>query len=421
MKKMVGSLVLSAAVLGVAGCAGDSSSGSSDGTELNFWVFGATNYEELAAQYMEENPDVSIKVNFSEMGDLHNNLFTAVSSNSGAPDVTMVEVSQIAKFLDAQDRFYNLYDYGAEDVKGDYLEWKWNIAENTDGDYLLGLPTDIGPSVMFYRKDVFEEAGLPTEPEEVQPLVTDWEGFKEVAETVHSETGKVMLDTPETMFAAIRDQAPEQYFNTDDELIINESPYVREAYDTTAEMIKAGLIGKNEMWTPEWGNAMAEGSSGALLAPSWMVASIKGNAPDAEGDWGIVQMPEKAGNWGGSYIAIPKESKHPEEAYEFVEWLVAPERQLQSFNDSGMFPSAPAVYSEESFLNTSDEYFGGLNTAEIFAEAAETVEPIYMGKNYSIVHDELMTALINVASEGKDPDKEWDEAVKRITSQLDRQ
>ncbi|MDG5472208.1 extracellular solute-binding protein [Jeotgalibacillus sp. ET6] len=423
MKKILGTVAMSAAVLGLMGCAEDRSSGGSggDSDELNFWVFGATNYEELAAQYMEENPDVKIKVNFTEMGDLHNNLFTAVSSNSGAPDITMIEVSEISKFLDAQDRFHNLYEFGAEDVKGDYLDWKWNIAESTDGEFLMGLPTDIGPSVMYYRKDVFEEAGLPTEPEEVQPLVSDWAGFEETAKIIHDTTGKMMVDTPETLFAAKRDQAPEQYFNTEDELIIEDSPYVKQAYDDTAEMIQQDLVGQNAMWTPEWGNAMAEGSYGALLAPAWMVASIKGNAPDASGDWGIVQMPERAGNWGGSYIAIPKESDQPEEAYEFVEWLVAPERQLESFKDSGMFPSAPEVYEDEEFANTSDEYFGGLNTAEIFAEAAESVEPIYMGKNYSIVHDELMTALTNVASEGTDPQDEWDAAVERIKSQLERQ
>lgn len=419
MKKMFSGFVMSAAVLGLAGCADGGSSSESD--ELNFWVFGATNYEKLAEQYMEENPDVKIKVNFTEMGDLHNNLFTAVSSNSGAPDITMIEVSEISRFLDAEDRFYNLYDFGADEVQGDYLDWKWNIAESTDGDYLMGLPTDIGPSVMYYRKDVFEEAGLPSEPEEVQPLVSDWAGFKETAGKIHEATGKVMVDTPETLFAAMRDQAPEQYFNTDDELIIDSSPHVKQAYDQTVEMIQDGLVGQNSMWTPEWGNAMAEGSYGALLAPSWMVASIKGNAPDASGEWGIVQMPSGAGNWGGSYIAIPKESDQPEEAYEFVEWLVSPERQLESFNDSGMFPSAPAVYEEEDFINTSDEYFSGQNTAQLFAEAAESVEPIYMGKNYSIVHQELMTALINVASEDSDPEAEWDAAVERIKSQLERQ
>lgn len=44
-----------------------------------------------------------------------------------------------------------------------------------------------------------------------------------------------------------------------------------------------------------------------------------------------------------------------------------------------------------------------------------------MGLNYSIVNSELITALINVAVEGTDPQEEWDQAVDRINAQLERQ
>lgn len=420
MKKLrwLGLLVI---VLLLAACSSNDKTDGDGKVTLDFWVFGSAGYEELAEQYMKENPDVKINVNFTEMNDLHNNLFTSISAGSGAPDLTMIEISQIAKFLEASDKFYNLYDYGAEEVKDLYLDWKWKQAESVDGNFLLGLPTDIGPTAMFYRVDVFEEAGLPTDPAEVAELISTWEDYYEVAKIIKEKTGKLMSDSPELVFNSVRDQAPEQYFNENDELIIETSPYVKEAYDFATKMIQEGYVGQNSLWTPEWGNAMAEGSYATLLAPSWMVANIKGNAPDAGGKWAVTTMPEGAGNWGGSYIAIPKESKHPEEAYAFAKWLVSPENQYVSFVNNGLFPSAPEVYEKEDFVNFSDEYFGGQNTAEIFAKAAESVKPVYMGKNYAIVNTELVNALINVATNGTDPQKEWDDAVERIKSQLERQ
>lgn len=420
MKKLrwLGLLVI---VLLLAACSSNEETDGDGKVTLDFWVFGSAGYEELAEQYMKENPDVKINVNFTEMNDLHNNLFTSISAGSGAPDLTMIEISQIAKFLEASDKFYNLYDYGAEEVKDLYLDWKWKQAESVDGNFLLGLPTDIGPTAMFYRVDVFEEAGLPTDPAEVAELISTWEDYYEVAKIIKEKTGKLMSDSPELVFNSVRDQAPEQYFNENDELIIETSPYVKEAYDFATKMIQEGYVGQNSLWTPEWGNAMAEGSYATLLAPSWMVANIKGNAPDAGGKWAVTTMPEGAGNWGGSYIAIPKESKHPEEAYAFAKWLVSPENQYVSFVNNGLFPSAPEVYEKEDFVNFSDEYFGGQNTAEIFAKAAESVKPVYMGKNYAIVNTELVNALINVATNGTDPQKEWDDAVERIKSQLERQ
>lgn len=420
MKKLrwLGLLVI---VLLLAACSSNDKTDGDGKVTLDFWVFGSAGYEELAEQYMKENPDVKININFTEMNDLHNNLFTSISAGSGAPDLTMIEISQIAKFLEASDKFYNLYDYGAEEVKDLYLDWKWKQAESVDGNFLLGLPTDIGPTAMFYRVDVFEEAGLPTDPAEVAELISTWEDYYEVAKIIKEKTGKLMSDSPELVFNSLRDQAPEQYFNENDELIIETSPYVKEAYDFATKMIQEGYVGQNSLWTPEWGNAMAEGSYATLLAPSWMVANIKGNAPDAGGKWAVTTMPEGAGNWGGSYIAIPKESKHPEEAYAFAKWLVSPENQYVSFVNNGLMPSAPEVYEKEDFVNFSDEYFGGQNTAEVFAKAAESVKPVYMGKNYAVVNTELINALINVATNGSDPQKEWDDAVERIKSQLERQ
>ncbi|GAE92017.1 sugar binding secreted protein [Gracilibacillus boraciitolerans JCM 21714] len=99
----------------------DTSSDSGEKVALDFWIFGSTGYGELVDKYMEENPNVEITINEGEMNDMHNNLFTSISAGSGAPDIAQIEVSQIEKFLGAQDQFYNLNDYGANDVSGNFL------------------------------------------------------------------------------------------------------------------------------------------------------------------------------------------------------------------------------------------------------------------------------------------------------------
>ena len=151
---------------------------SKDGKiELDFWVFGATNYEDLAAEYEKQNSGIKIKVKTSETEEHHNSLFNALSAGSGAPDIVMIEVDQFDRLKQAQDRFVNLYDLGAKDIQDKYLDWKWKMGENSDGDFLFGLPTDIGPKAMYYRIDVFEEAGLPTDPDEVEALIQTVDDF----------------------------------------------------------------------------------------------------------------------------------------------------------------------------------------------------------------------------------------------------
>lgn len=403
---------------------GESSSGGDGNSEekvtLDFWVFGQFGFDGLVEKYNEENPNVEVNLQLQESEDMHNNLFTSLSAGSGAPDISMIEIAYIPQFREAQDHFYNLYDYGADDVKNNFLDWAWKNAESPEGDYMIALPTDIGPTAMYYRTDIFEEAGLPSNPDEVAELISTWDDYVEVARTIKSETGTNITDSPELLFNAVRDQAPEQYFNEDNELIIETSPYVKEAYDFATGLIQEGLVGQNELWTPEWGNAMSEGTSATLLAASWMVGRVKENAPDAAGNWAITTLPEGAGNWGGSFISIPKQSEYPEEAYEFISWLTSPEQLLEAFNVAGIFPSTPGVYEDEDFLSKSDEYFSGTKTASVFADAAQKVEPVFIGKDTPIVHNELVTALINVASADGDPEEEWNNAVERIKDQLAR-
>ena len=118
-------------------------------------------------------------------------LFTALSAGSGAPDITMLEIDQLDRFKAAQDRFENLYDLGAKDIEDEYLDWKWKTGENESGDFLIGLPTDIGPKALYYRVDLFEEAGLPTDPDEVAALINSPEAFEEAGLKVKEKTGKV--------------------------------------------------------------------------------------------------------------------------------------------------------------------------------------------------------------------------------------
>ncbi|WP_226582715.1 ABC transporter substrate-binding protein [Halobacillus litoralis] len=403
-------------------CGGEEESASGDGeVTLDFWVFGATNYEDLAKEYEKENPGVKINIKNSELGDHHDSLFTSISAGTGAPDLTMIEVDQLDRYREAQDRFVNLYDLGAEEVQDQYLDWKWKMAENGEGDFLFGLPTDIGPKAMYFNTDVFEEAGLPTDPDEVSDMITNPDQFAEAATTVLKETDKPMVDSMEMAFRANMDALQVSYFNRDGELLINqEDNGVKEAYDYAVELNDKGVVGSYEMWTPEWANALNKGDFGVEMAPAWLKGYMTENAPEGEGKWKVTTLPtDFTGNWGGSYVAIPSETKHSEEAYEFAKWLLSPENQLESFVQSGLFPSTPETYEMDEFVNNSDEYFGGQNTAAYFAEAAQNIPEVYKGPKYVTVNNEVLTALRNV-QEGADPEEEWDAAVTRIEGLLQR-
>ena len=416
-KKWLGIGLASVLALSLAACSGnDGASGDGKDGEvtLNFWAFGATNYEELAKEYEKDHPDVHIKFRSAETAEHHDALFTALSAGSGAPDIAALEVDQLDRFKEAQDRFENLYDLGAKDVQDQYLDWKWEAGENQEGDFLFGLPTDIGPKALYYRVDLFEEAGLPTDPEKVSALINSPEAFKEAGMKVKKETGKPFIDSIEMAYRAYLDASQKTYLNPDGELLLGEEGNdVKKAYDYAVELNKAGIVGKLEMWSPEWANGVNKGEFAAELGAGWLKGWMEENAPEAVGKWRVATLPtEFAANWGGSYISIPSETDHPQEAYDFVEWLVSPENQLKSFQSKGLFPSATSVYEMDEFKSNEDEFFGGQVSSTVFAEAAQDIDgAVYKGVKYFPVHQEVLNALRNV-QEGADPEKEWKAAVK---------
>ena len=85
-----------------------------------------------------------------------------------------------------------------------------------------------------------------------------------------------------------------------------------------------------------------------------------------------------------------------------------------------MYKRQPAVYEDPEFLDYSDEFFGGIKTAQVFSEAAESVIPVYKGKGYYTVNDVLQEAVSNVNA-GADPDEEWNAAIEQAKSALARQ
>lgn len=395
---------------------------STEKIELSFWSLGTTNYEDLAKEYTKEHPNITFKFqNTSDQTAHHNNLTTALSAGSGAPDIFQLEIAFMERYINNQDKFYNLYDLGAKDLEGNYLEWKWKQATSVDGSFQLGLPTDIGPTVVYYRTDLAEQAGLPTDPDGFSAAIDSWDKFASVAKDFTGKTGKPFADLTDLVYNGVRDQSPDQiYFNKEDGSFIGDNnPQVRKAYDFTVKGIQEGWIGNWILWSPEWQKAINDGDFGVMLGPAWIAGTIR-NAKDTAGKWQIAQLPEGAGNWGGSFLTLPKEGKHSKEAFEFISWVLNKENQLKSFKDSGLFPSIPAVYSEPSFTEEKDEFFGGQVISEAYAKSAERIKPVYYGPLHDQTDTIIKNALKNVLEKKADPQKEWESAMKQIKTLVDR-
>ncbi len=359
----LGAVVLTGALLAACGSGSGDSSDSSDNAggkiTLTVDLFGSFGFKEagLYEEYQKLNPNVTIKQSDTQDEvDYWKSLQTRLAGGGGLADVQGVEVGRIASVTQQQaDKFQDLKEFGADKLKGEFAEAKWQAATTEDGK-ILGLGTDVGPEAMCYRTDLFQQAGLPTDREELAKKWSTWEGYLELGKEYKKKAPakSAWLDSVGSLYAIMIGQEKERYYDASGELIYDKNPAVKKAWDTSVAAAEADLSAKLDQWSPQWNQAFAAGSFATIPCPAWMLGYVKGQAGDAgKGKWDIAKLPGGAGNWGGSYLSIPRAAKHKKEAYQLIEWLTAPEQQAKVFQKQGNFPPPRAPSSRSRTPRTS--------------------------------------------------------------------
>lgn len=373
-------------------------------------------YEALYEQYMAENPHVTIEERGAGLGlgDYNDRLVQWITTGSGAGDIVAVEEGNITQFYAQLDKFVDLSQYGAAELEDSFLPWKWQ--QGTRDGFVLGLGTDVGSMAMCYRRDLFEEAGLPVDREELAALWPTWEEYIGVGEEfVAADTGKGFLDAATNVYNSMLMQIAGNssgytYYNTDNELDLD-NPDIKAAWDLTIEMIDKGLSAGLNSFSDEWNAGFQSGSFATIACPAWMTGVIAGAAGDgAAGQWDVTDAPGDGGNWGGSFLTVPAESEHPEEAAKLATFLTSPEAHVAVFEELGNLPSSPQALADDAVLATTNEYFNDAPTGEIFGAGALDLQPVHLGPQNNAIRTAFEDALRSVEQGERTPDEAWEDA-----------
>ncbi|MFF9200771.1 extracellular solute-binding protein [Streptomyces sp. NPDC014986] len=415
----------------LAGCAddgGDDESGSSSGdgkTTITLGLFGTMGFKEagLYAEYEKLNPDIKIAENVVERNEnYYPALLNHLTTNSGLQDVQAVEVGNIAEIVATQSAKLEDLSKAPGVKKSDWLDWKWEQATTKEGQ-TIGLGTDIGPMAICYRKDLFEKAGLPTDREEVAELwAGDWAKLIEVGERYKEKApkGTTFMDSPGGLISAILGSEEERFYDSSGEVVYKSNPAVKRAFDLTAKAAEEGLVGAQTQFQPAWDQTIANNKFAAISCPPWMLGYIKGKSqPDAAGKWDVAVAP-KSGNWGGSFLSVPKSGKNVEEAKKLVAWLTAPAQQAKLFSVQGSFPSSPSTYTLPEVKNAKNDMTGETPIGSIFAEAAKQIPVQVIGPKDQIIGQGLADNGVILVTKGKSPEEAWETATKTIDNNLDK-
>lgn len=414
MKKGLTAIVATAAALAVAltGCAsGGSGTSAGPNAEVSFWSFTGINAKDSVNEYIKKVPEAKVKL--TEVGSTTETAtaLTAALAGGKVPDLVMIQNDDLPKFVENSSNFIDLRTLGGDDVADDYLGWAADAATATDGS-VIGIPTDVGGLGFAYRADLFEQAGLPTDPDEVAAMWKDWPSFIAMGEKYTAATGKPFVDNIETsVFFSTVNQVSEKYYSPEGDLVYETNPQVKNAFDVAVKTHDAGISAGIAAWSSGWAPGRANGAFAVTIAPSWILSGIKTDAPDTAGKWRIASVPGVGGNWGGSVIAIPARAEHPEAAWQYIKTMMSAQGQADHFAQSGTFPAAASAVESQAVLDYTDPFFGDSKIGKVMATSVQQFPSFYNGPDTTPINGALLNTLVQLETGGVTSDKAWSTAL----------
>jgi len=406
-------VALAAAVL-LTACGSKGGAGSNGTVTLTINLFGNFGYKDLYTQYEAEHPNIKIQEHTAAYNDHHRDLATHLAAGSGAGDIEGIDTGFIAQMRERGNLFVDL----GTARQSEYLDWKWKASLTKDGKQ-IGYGTDVGGLAICYRRDLFERAGMPSDRDQVSAAWrSGWDKYIEFGKQYaqHAPAGSAFFDGGGQLFNAIIGQAPVGYYSEDNTIIVGTNPQVRAAWDLTVQAIQANLSAKLIGSSQEWNNGFAKDQFATIACPAWMMTKIKDQSKQAAGKWDVAAVPGGGGNWGGSYLTVPKQGKHIEEAKKLAAWLTAPEQQAKVFTTQGNLPSTPSLYDKPEIAQFKDAFFNNAPVGQVFTTAAKELKPQYQGPRAGDIQTTIRDALVRIEQGKQKPDDSW----KQMVSDVDR-
>jgi len=384
----------------------DSEEGATGTVHITIATFNEFGYEDLIAEWNASHPEIQVEQKkVGTWDEAKDNLYTKLAAGSGLSDIEAIEGDAMPAMLAQSDQFVDLTDAALD---GRWLDFKAAAATNADGQ-MIGYGTDAGPEGICYRADLFKKAGLPSDRDDVVSLMGTWEDYFATGEEfIKKVPDTAWYDSTGGAAQAMLNQV-EHPFEQADNTIDVENAELKAIWDTLTANVDKGLSTRLPQWSDDWNAAFQNDGFATMACPGWMLGVVSGNAEGVEG-WDFADVfPGGGGNWGGSFLVVPKQSEHPDEAKEFAAWITAPEQAIGAFKAIGAFPSQVEALSSPEVTGMTNEFFNNAPVGQILANraAAITTQP-YKGPKYSDILQAFQAALLRVDDGSNTPDKSWE-------------
>ncbi|AUV84554.1 hypothetical protein C2R22_23750 (plasmid) [Salinigranum rubrum] len=424
------------------------------GTTINMLEYAAAQAEatrQVLPQF-EEETGITVNLETAPYGDLISKQFTSLKGSSGSYDVIDVDVPYWPAFV-SNDWIQPLNGMLEQSSlrQSEFLQRVWNDTVvwggpddylNLDAGNVMGIPYQPNVLTLYYRKDLYDEAGL-SPPQ----TLSDYQRVgRELTNPDENVWGMAMMAKEhESLLVEWKSMLYSRGGRFFEGETIKEAPFgISESWNpvfddqTGVETLKYYKQLIEADYTPDgvtswdWTNVTQNFIQGRLATGQAFSSTARvANDPDKSAVVGKVGYAPYPGSdvsgtmlrrphYGTWSLAIPKNSKKKQAAWKFIEWLSSTEIQVERAS-YGAQPSRQSAYDQ---LTQSQN--------EVFRSSPEFFQALYDGltqygigrpkiKGYFQWSSTMQKWLTRSITEGMEPQKALSNAANETRQLLDEQ
>lgn len=365
--------------------------------ELTIWTYS----DEILTQLdeFEEAYHCTVNIEVKEV-DGYIPMLTGVLKGQldGTPDVILLSEDDLQNTM-IQEFLVDLttvYDESfIQEISESLIPYVYKMGYTKEGSF-VGIPYEVMPVGLFYRRSYAMEALGVSEPEEIGAYFENYEGLHNLAKALNEADIKLVNDI----------YGLETFFNIEDLSFIDDNGYLsiddsrKELLELIKEAKLEGYVSNLTKWSDEWLKSMYSTQKSDTLdkiftyvLPSWAVANVMMLVGDDEtlvasseddfvkvfndtnGDWGVLSL-KPAEHFGGSYLSLVNTSEESELGSEFIRFMTMNENQVNEWLNDSDIVSANINVQETQVFELGDQFLGGQSYQKAFGQMAMEISVV---------------------------------------------
>ncbi len=369
---------------------------------LTYWTFAKPHYlayQKALPAFEDAHPGVKVDLQLVSGQATGSRLLATFWSDLDAPDLVETEISTAGSFFRGP-----LKDIGFLDVTDRIHQtglWDGMVqarfsAYTTRG-RIFGLPHDVHPVQLAYRRDIFEKEGI-----DVRQIKT-WDDFVRIGRKVTIPNHRYMIELSDSGAENLEMclfQRGGGYFNPRGECTFDDETAVQTMLWYVPLVAGPHKIGNSLGGGQILTQAAEEGYFLCFVCPDWRSKSIEQDIPSLAGKMGLMPLPvaEPGGRptstWGGTMLGITRKSKHQDLAWALAMHFYLDKPGLaERFRQTNILPALRSAWKQEAFQEPRP-YWGGQALGETYARLAPLVPPQFSSPYVVTAKAKLSEALV---------------------------